>query len=194
MSHIVINALSKSFGEKKVLDCFSAVFPEGEVTCIMGQSGCGKTTLLNILMGLLSADSGTIQGLPGRISAVFQEDRLCEDFSALRNVRLVTGKAVSDGQIIDCLEALGLVGSLNCPVRELSGGMKRRVAIARALLAGGELLILDEPFKGLDEDTRRNAAAQILHRAEGRTIIMVTHDPDEAQLTGGKITEMRVLT
>ena len=193
MRDITVSGLQKRFGEKRVLEDFSAVFPAGQVTCVMGPSGCGKTTLLNILLGLEKADGGSVTGIPDRISAVFQEERLCEDFSAVTNVRMVTGKAVKPEEIEACLRALGLEGSLYSPVRELSGGMKRRVAIARALLAEGELLILDEPFKGLDEGTREAVVEEMKNHILDRTVIMVTHDPQEAALMGADILEMRTL-
>ena len=191
MKDLILTGICKSYGSKQVLSHLSVAFPAGQVTCIMGPSGCGKTTLLNILMGLLPPDRGTVENRPERLSAVFQEDRLCEDFSALSNVRLVTGKTLDDGEICRCLSALGLEGSAKQPVRALSGGMKRRVAIARAVLAEGELLILDEPFKGLDEATRETVAAEVKRRTRGRTVIMVTHDPEEAELMGAEIMEMR---
>lgn len=193
MRDFTVRGLQKRFGEKRVLEDFSAVFPAGQVTCVMGPSGCGKTTLLNILLGLEKADGGSVTGIPDRISAVFQEERLCEDFSAVTNVRMVTGKAVKPEEIEACLRALGLEGSLYSPVRELSGGMKRRVAIARALLAEGELLILDEPFKGLDEGTRAAVVEEMKNHILDRTVIMVTHDPQEAALMGADILEMRTL-
>ncbi len=193
MRDIVVTGLTKSFGEKHVLADFSARFPAGKITCVMGPSGCGKTTLLHILLGLEPADGGTIEGLPIRITAVFQEERLCEDFSAVTNVRIVTGKTLSTEEIETCLRDLGLEGSLRAPVREFSGGMKRRVAIARAILAAGELLILDEPFKGLDETTRETVVREVLRRVAGKTVIMVTHDPQEAAMMGADIIEMRTL-
>ncbi len=193
MKDIEVKHLYKNFGEKRVLEDFSAIFRAGRISCVMGPSGCGKTTLLNILLGLERTDRGTITGLPGRMSAVFQEERLCEDFSAVTNVRLVTGKSVSDEEIARCLSSLGLSGSTHVPVRELSGGMKRRVAIARAVLAEGELLILDEPFKGLDEATRETVAAEMRRRTIGKTVVMVTHDPAEAMMMEAEVIEMRTL-
>ncbi len=187
---IVVSRLYKSFGDKPVLRDFSAVFPGGALTCLMGPSGCGKTTLLRILMGLEKADAGSVTGLPRRLSAVFQEDRLCEGFSAVSNIRPVTGRSIPAAVIESHLLALGLGGSLSLPVREFSGGMKRRVALARAVLARWELLFLDEPFKGLDEDTRRAAAAYLREHTAGRTVIMVTHDPAEVELTGGRLLRM----
>jgi NitT/TauT family transport system ATP-binding protein len=188
---ITISELTKSFGSKAVLRNFDAVFPEGALTCIMGPSGCGKTTLLRILMGLEQADAGVIAGVPRRISAVFQEDRLCEEFTAVSNVRLAAGRSASTEQIERHLCALGLGGSLYMPVRELSGGMRRRVALARAVLARWEALFLDEAFRGLDEETRRTAVSYLLEHTAGRTVVMVTHDPAELGLTGGGLLKMQ---
>ena len=183
MSDIVIKNISKSFGEKKVLSDFSDVIPCGNLTVIMGESGCGKTTLVNVIMGLENADSGSISGVPERISAVFQEDCLCEDFSAISNIRAVTGKAFSKKAIGDYLKRLGLTDAdISCPVRQLSGGMKRRVAIARAMIADSDLIIMDEPFKGLDEDTRRLVIDFVLKETKSRTFIAITHDPEEISL------------
>lgn len=184
---IRVLGLSKSFGEKRVLENFSATFPEHEVTCIMGPSGCGKTTLLNILMGLIHPDSGSIQGVPRLKSAVFQEDRLCESFSAVSNVRLVSDKRVANREIISHLERVGLKDSCMQPVKEFSGGMKRRVAIVRAILARKDILFLDEPFKGLDEKTKNLTMEYVKENIEGLTVIMVTHDLEEARTFNGQI-------
>lgn len=194
MKDIEIRRLDKSFGEKTVLRKFSAVLPGGKITCLMGPSGCGKTTLASILLGLTEPDGGEISGLPEKRSAVFQEDRLCEDFSALSNVRLVTGKAVPEQKIRDCLRELGLGDSLKKPVREMSGGMKRRVAIARALLAEGELLLLDEPFKGLDEATKADVVGLLQKSVAQKTVLLITHDPAEAELLGAQIIKMEAVS
>jgi len=158
MSDIILKNIEKSFEGKEVLKNFNAVFPARRVSCIMGSSGCGKTTLLNILLGLQSADGGSVEGLPDRITALFQEDRLCEDFSAESNVRLTAARGVTREDIAKALAELGLESDIKTPVRELSGGMKRRVAIARTMLAEGGLVIMDEPFRGLDGENRRRAA------------------------------------
>ena len=179
MKDIVIRDLCKRFGEKTVLSGFSAVIPAGQVFGVMGESGCGKTTLLRILLGLEQADGGRVEGLPARISAVFQEDRLCDEFSAVTNAAIAAPRHTSRAAVVECLSALGLGGDLDRPVQELSGGMRRRVAIARALLAEGELLLLDEPFKGLDEETRLSVMAFVRRMTAGRTVILVTHDEEE---------------
>ncbi len=187
---IVVSGLSKSFGMNHVLVNFNAIFPEHEITCLMGPSGCGKTTLLNILMGFMQADSGSVRGVPRLKSAVFQEDRLCESFNAVSNVRLVCNKKTDTGKIISHFESIGLKDSLAKPVSELSGGMKRRVAIVRAILAKSDILFLDEPFKGLDDSTKKTAMNYLLDNMQGRTVIMVTHSIDEAKALKSKIITM----
>ena len=184
---IVLDNVYKSFGENDVLCGFSAHFPAGRAVCLMGPSGAGKTTLVNLLLGLLKPDAGALRGLPARCSAVFQENRLCEDFSAAANVRFAVGRRLPTGEPERCLRALGLDAAPDAPVRAYSGGMKRRVALARALLAPGGLLVLDEPFKGLDAATRGRAAAVVLRYAAGRTIVLVSHDPEEAALLGAAV-------
>ncbi len=190
MSDIILTSVSKNFDGKSVLKNVSFTFKSGETTCIKGASGCGKTTLLRIIAGLEEKDSGTISGVPEKISYVFQEDRLCEDFSAVSNIMAVIGHALKKDMVQQHLKELGLGSSMNKPVRELSGGMKRRVAIARAVCYDSELLILDEPFKGLDVKLRQSVMDYIKSHANGRTIICVTHDPAEAEYMGGMLIDM----
>ncbi len=187
MNGIELLNVSKRFGEKVVLDNFSHTFENASITCLMGASGSGKTTLLNILLGIISADSGEISGVPNDISAVFQEDRLCESFSAIANIIAVTGKAVPETEISECLSKLGLEGNEKVPVSTLSGGMKRRVAIARALLAKSELIIFDEPFKGLDEDIKQKTIETILEYTKGKTLIIATHDINDSKLLSANV-------
>ena len=189
MEEILVRGLCKRFGEKVVLQDFSARFTSGQTTCVMGRSGCGKTTLLNILMGFVSPDAGQVTGVPPHLSAVFQEDRLLDSFSARANIAFVLPQLTAK-LLGHHLEAVGLAQDAGRPVRELSGGMRRRVAILRAVLADGDLLLLDEPFKGLDEATRASVAAYLRAETAGRTVIMVTHDPDEVALMGGSLLKM----
>lgn len=191
MSDIVLKGITKRFEEKTVISDRGFVFPEGKISSVMGPSGAGKTTLLMLVAGLSAPDLGEITGVPERVSFVFQEDRLCEDFSAVANVRLVTGKRVKDEEIREELLRLGIPEeSLSQPVREFSGGMKRRVSIARAILYTPDLMLLDEPFKGLDEDLRRNVMDELLEKLRGKTVILVTHDPEEAEYMGGEIIQL----
>lgn len=180
-----IQHLCKSFDGKMVLDHVSLTLESGGTACLMAPSGRGKTTLLRCIAGLEAPDSGQITDLPERIAYVFQEDRLCDGFSAVDNIRLVTGKALGEGEIRRHLEELGLAGSLDQPVRELSGGMRRRVVISRAVCFGADLLLLDEPFKGLDDEARQQTADYILRHRGTAVILCVTHDREDAAALGG---------
>lgn len=180
--------LCKTFGGNTVLKDFSHEFAEGKVTAVLGASGCGKSTLLSILMGLMSPDSGEVIKKENCLfSAVFQEDRLCENLTASANVRLLTGKRFSKLQIRDEFEKLGLVGCDEKPVSTLSGGMKRRTALLRALLAEYDILFLDEPFKGLDSDTKKVVIEYCKSRTAGKTVIFVTHDMEECSAFADEI-------
>lgn len=183
---LIAENISKSFGENAVITGFSREFSEGIATAILGKSGGGKTTLLNILMGLLSPDSGDVKR-DGKISALFQEDRLCENLTASANIRLVTGKRLSRAEINAELAAVGLEGCENKPARVLSGGMKRRAAMLRALLADYDILFADEPFKGLDEDTKRDVMRYFKEKTAGKTVVFVTHDKDECEALADEV-------
>lgn len=183
---LIAENISKSFGENAVITGFSHVFSEGKSTAVLGKSGDGKTTLLNILMGLLSPDSGEVKR-EGKISALFQEDRLCENLTASANIRLVTGKRLSKTEINAELAAVGLTDCENKPARVLSGGMKRRAAMLRALLADYDILFADEPFKGLDEDTKRDVMRYFKEKTAGKTVVFVTHDKDECEALADEI-------
>ncbi len=177
---ISIRNLSKSFGGHRVLSGFSAEIPLCGVTALRGVSGAGKTTLFRLLLGLERPDAGEIRGMEGRKPAVvFQEDRLLPWADALANASLGSD-TVSAGQM---LERLGLGGSLHLLPRELSGGMRRRVAIARALAYDGDILFLDEPFTGLDDENKRTAVEALLRARV--PILVITHDDAEAKLFGG---------
>lgn len=172
-----LDNISKTYGGITVFDDFSAELPNGKITRITGSSGCGKTTLLRIIAGL-EPFSGDISRRPkGKISAVFQEDRLFEELSALENCLLVTKNPTAD--ISAALMRTGLdKGDICRPVKELSGGMKRRAAIVRALCPDFGLLLLDEPFKGIDRDNAVKTAELIREMSAGKTIIIVSHETD----------------
>ena len=194
MKDLVLEGISKAFDGKQVLRDVRLRFPAGSATCILGPSGCGKTTLLRIVAGLERPDAGRMDGVPEKISFVFQEDRLCEAFTAVSNVRLAAGKDVPRDMIVRHLTALGLGEELEKPVQEFSGGMKRRVAIARAVCYPAELLLLDEPFKGLDEKLHNEVITYIREYSAGRTVICVTHDPEDAVRLDARIIEMEKIS
>ncbi|MGB4405717.1 MAG: ATP-binding cassette domain-containing protein [Sphaerochaeta sp.] len=187
MKKMQIQEISKRYGDTVVFDRFSCTLYPEEVNVLFGASGSGKTTLLRLLMGLEEADEGSLSSFEKvRISSVFQEDRLCNNLSAFSNVKLVVEPSVSSALIQEALVAVGLGDAMRKSARELSGGMKRRVALVRALLATYDLLVLDEPFKGLDELTKQQVIAYTRERTEDKMVILVTHDLEEAKLVGAK--------
>lgn len=191
MGDIHIRNLSKSFGGKKVFDGLNLTIKSGVTTCIMAPSGAGKTTLLRILMGLEDADGGRVAGSEGkRFSAVFQEERLCEYMTAADNIRLVLPPPIGLPVILEGMDRLGLSGSGDQPVSELSGGMRRRVSILRALLAEYDVLFLDEPFKGLDEALKGQVMAYVKEKTAGKTVVFVTHDRAEAAVLADEVVEL----
>ena len=178
---IKVDHVSKAYGEQQILRDLCCVFPEGKTTCIRGRFGCGKTTLIRLLLGLDIPDKGKIEVISDRkISAVFQEDRLCENLSAASNIRLVCIETITDRELEEAYKAVALTEVWHKPVRELSGGMRRRVSILRALLAESDCVIMDEPLRGLDEKTKAKTIDYILKKTEGKTLIFVTHEEKEA--------------
>lgn len=174
---VLLKGVEKSFelpeagSRKRVIDRLSAVYEPGEVYYLRSPSGSGKTTLLRILAGLTEADGGDVN-VPGPVSMVFQEDRLCMEYSVLKNVEMITGdKERAESALCRLLE----MEDLEKPCTVLSGGMKRRVALVRAMEAEAQLILLDEPFTGMDEETRLLAENYISERQQGRTLIIATH-------------------
>ena len=191
--------LGKSFGEHEVLKDVNAGVERGDRIGIIGANGTGKTTLLRILLGLERPDGGSysITGENGsdltgsvRFAAVFQEDRLCEAFTPVENIQMVTGRALSGEQIRGELSRLLPPECFDRPVWTMSGGMKRRTAICRAVLARSQALLMDEPFTGLDEDNRRLAIRYIREKAAGRLLILTTHQEEDVELIGGRLVRL----
>ena len=178
---IKLDSVSKSFGEKVVLRDFSLELPESGAVALMGPSGCGKTTLIRLLAGLEKPDGGTVAVQYNRLSIVFQEDRLLGGVSALGNVYAVLGRGKKQ-LALDWLERMGLKNDSRLLPGNMSGGMRRRLAIARAMAYGGDLLLLDEPFAGLDEATRKRIYPHIFCDGNApRLSVLVTHDRQEAE-------------
>lgn len=176
---ISLKNVSKSFGAQTVLDGFDLEIQDGARVALMGRSGAGKTTVLNLIMGLTKPDSGEVTVPKLKIGAVFQEDRLIEPLSALANCKLV----MKNGEPSKLLSRLGIGEELAAKrVSELSGGERRRVAIARALLSEHDVLILDEPFKGIDAETLPRVIREVNRAAEWHTLILVTHSREEAEM------------
>ena len=175
MMELVVTDLKKSYDGRPVLDGLSFTAPVG-LTRIAGNSGIGKTTLLRILLGLETPDSGTAAPKDLRWAAVFQEDRLLEHLDAAGNLRFALGAAYDGQEAARLLEELGIGDVGEKKVRDYSGGMKRRLALARALLAPCDALALDEPVTGLDAGNRDIALSCILRAAEKRIVLLAAHE------------------
>ena len=181
---IVLKDITKSYGEKTILQGFSQTFEDGTRYAILAPSGRGKTTLLRLILGLETPEAGTVTGVPERKAAVFQEDRLCRNLTVMGNLRMALGRNISQDAIAEVLSQLGILDAVNLPASQLSGGMARRVALARAILAQPELLVLDEPFTGLDEAAVRRCVDAILSHCPDATLLLVTHRPEDAEMLG----------
>ena len=188
---IIITDLCKTFDDNEVLKNVNITLKDNSIYCLMGSSGIGKTTLLRILIGLERADSGSVSGIDTKsISCMFQEDRLIPYLSAIDNVRIVLHGKNNRDEIRNNLLSILPDDSLDIPVSSLSGGMKRRVALARALSYPGKLIILDEPFTGLDKDTKLNVIDYILKMRNNRTLLIATQGTDDANLLGAEIIKL----
>lgn len=184
-----VKNVSKAYDNKQVFDNFSLDFGESGRWALLGPSGCGKTTLLRLISGLEKPDSGEIIfHRPAKISMVFQEDRLLQALDVRGNILAVLGKDAESRRLADeCLHRCGLQGVADEFPASLSGGMQRRVAVARAIAFKGDILLLDEPFKGLDDDTKRQVGDFVFENDDNRLTILITHDKDEAQAYAKRI-------
>ena len=178
---ISLSNVTAGYPGKIVLRDLTLSLPEQGAAAIMAPSGYGKTTLLRVLAGLLKPQSGTISGLENKkISFLFQEDRLLPWLTAEKNTAIVS----SAEKARFWLQAMEIDDPGQYP-HAMSGGMQRRVALARAMSFGGEVLLLDEPFKGLDEALRGRVAARI--RDQFPLTVLSVHDQEEAALMGAGI-------
>ncbi|MGF7184311.1 NitT/TauT family transport system ATP-binding protein [Desulfitispora alkaliphila] len=189
-----LNSLSKSYHDLQVLRDFTLTLSYEKIHCLFGPSGCGKTTLLNVLVNLTPADAGSIEGIKGKtFSYIFQEDRLLPWATVKENILFILKShysIVDSERLAD--EYLALVNLTSFKKHypdQLSGGMKQRVAIARAFAHQGDILVMDEPFKGLDLKLKRNLMDYIISfwKQKKKLLIFVTHDIDEALYMADKI-------
>lgn len=171
---LTVKQLSFAYGDKVILDRFDLQIPREGVTALAGPSGCGKTTLLRILAGLQKPDCGEIEGVdPSRVSILFQENRLLPRRSTVQQITDVLPRE-RKGEGGYWLSLVELEGEEQTKISDLSGGMQRRLALARALALGGEWLLLDEPFAGVDA----LRAQRILERIQtlGRPVVLASHE------------------
>ena len=186
---VKLTGICHAYDGKTVLENRNLTVLPGQRIALMGPSGVGKTTLLRTVLGLLKPDSGTVQNRFAKTAAVFQEPRLLPWRTAAENVNLVlSDKAATMENAKHWLAKLGLGEAGDKYPEELSGGMQQRVAIARALAMEADLLVLDEPFKAMDEALRDQVIALV-----GQTkaaILLVTHEEEEAKALGCEIVRL----
>ena len=190
MKEIILKNIKKSYGGRPVLKNLSMRLTDEEGSALMGESGIGKTTLFRLISGLEEPEEGEIcfDGFSGerpRLSVVFQEDRLFEHQDAVRNICAVT-KGLERKAAEEALSEIGPDIDIRTPAGALSGGQKRRIAVIRALLHPSDILIMDEPFTGLDAETKERTAGLISRELRGRLLIISTHDEAEARLLSCK--------
>lgn len=189
---IKLENICKAYEGKLIFENLNLEIKKSTITSIMGPSGIGKTTILRMLMGLEVPDCGNIIGLENdKLSAVFQEDRLCENLSVKSNLKLVLNSK-NNVDIKFHLEKVGLENELDTKVKNLSGGMKRRIALVRAVIYGGDTFIMDEPFKGLDVETKKKCMDYIISELPKKTLIISTHDKLEAEYLKGSILNLNL--
>ena len=178
---INIENINFAYEDKIVFENYSQRFPIGETSVIMAPSGFGKTTLLYMIAGLISPTNGNIN-IPinnPKFSFAFQDLRLIESLNVKKNITLVNSN-ISTNDLDKCLEALDIKDLADKKVSTLSGGEKSRVSIARALMADYDILLLDEPFNGLDDTTKDKVIKYIKEKTVHKTVLLVTHNNDEA--------------
>lgn len=184
------------YGQKPVLKDFSLELKPGAVTCLLGPSGSGKTTVLHLLAGLLQPTAGVVER-PQAVSCLFQDLRLLPWRTASGNLVFVLKGHVAlealEPSVEQALKLVELWEERHCRPHQLSGGMKQRLALARALAVPADLLLLDEPFRGLDIPLRERIMARCRERWQeaGQTVLLVTHDPAEAAYLGDEVLQFR---
>lgn len=178
---IRLDSVNLTLGGKTILKNFNIHISPGEHVAIMGPSGCGKTSLMRLISGLIKPESGSVS-VEGTVSCVFQEPRLLPWMNTMENIRCVLGSSPqSTAQAMRWLELMELENAADKYPSQLSGGMQQRAAIARALAYGGDILLLDEPLKGLDNELCSRISAQISDAARNKTLILISHDTAQAK-------------
>ena len=177
--NITFEHVTKRF-DRAVLDDCTLHFADGRITALVGESGRGKTTVLRLIAGLETPDSGTVRA-DGRVAMLFQEPRLFPALTALENVRLVQPQH-DRAAALDALRICRAEALADKRPHEMSGGERQRTALARLLAFGGDILLLDEPFSALDAATKTQVVENLRPYLAGKTVVLVTHSAEEAAL------------
>ena len=178
------------YEQKKVLDHFSLSLKKGEIVAVMGASGIGKSTVLNLAAGLREPLSGRVECNAQKISYAFQDARLFPWMTVLENVNAVlSAKEESVPRAMEALRLVSLEDSASLYPHELSGGMKSRVSLARAIAYNGDLYLLDEPFSALDEQLRQSLSTALRNhiRSQNASALLVTHQQSDVEQMADRI-------
>ena len=183
--------IKKSYGDKVIFDNFDIKFEQCKITAVLGRSGCGKTTLLNIICG--STDFAGEVERPDKISYIFQSQRLVPNLTVYKNLEYVLSyirdKNEKNKRIEEVLRMVEMYDERGKYPSQLSGGMAQRVSLARAFVYDAPLMLMDEPFKGLDVSLKKRIidVFKKLYERDKRTVVFVTHDIDEALFLADRI-------
>jgi NitT/TauT family transport system ATP-binding protein len=185
--------ITVKYGEKTVFENFSIEFPDNKISCILGASGCGKTTLLNVAAGIIPY-TGRVEKVSDNIGYIFQNPVLLNHLTIEKNIEFVLKSRVKDKaerqRITDSvLEKVGLFSERGNYPASLSGGMAQRLSLARAFACKTDIMLMDEPFKALDISLKKSIISLFsgLYDSDKKTVLLVTHDIDEAVLLADKI-------
>lgn len=194
VEEITLDNLTKSYGKNRVIQQMTSSMKAGECHVIMGVSGSGKTTLLNMINGMIQPDEGRIsikcaqESKPGEqkitYGMVFQNEVVLDDYDVIKNIEIFAGHSLTREELDD-LEILLPKNCLTQKSSALSGGMKRRLQIARALFSPVSMLIMDEPFRGLDEENRKKCIGMIKKYQRNRILVITSHDARDVEDLGG---------
>ncbi|MCD8322522.1 MAG: ATP-binding cassette domain-containing protein [Oscillospiraceae bacterium] len=179
---IYYDSVTLTYDGAPVLEDFSLHIAPGAHIALMGRSGCGKSSALNLAAGLLTPSVGAVRVEAKRLAYVFQEPRLLPWLTAAENINAVlSDKLDTMPKALEWLAAVGLADAAGKYPAELSGGMRQRVNLARALACDGDALLLDEPLEGLDKPLQAEMLSLLRRCTEGKTLLLATHDPAQAQ-------------
>lgn len=183
---IQFKQVSKSYQENRIFEDFNLTIPENKITCILGESGVGKTTLLNMIANLTDYEGSIVY--EGSLSYIFQEPRLLPNLTVKENLKFVQPQ-ISDSELEKILDYLQIKTKMNSYPKTLSGGEAQRVSIARAFIVDASIILMDEPFSSLDLSVKYKLIQFFteLWLSNKKTVIFVTHDVDEAFLLANEI-------
>lgn len=191
---LILKDIRKSYDGNVIFDNFNIEFSEGNICCILGASGCGKTSLLNIIGGILKPDYGNIEGIENKsVSYIFQEPRLLPWKTVRDNIDFVLSREINPSErknkLDELLKLVDMESFADYYPSQLSGGMSQRVSLARAFALPSQIILMDEPLSGLDVSLKRNILNRFVDiwKNDRRTVIYVTHDIDEALMLGNEI-------